>query len=174
RSTRICALPDTAAGCTRPDAVRLRRITNKTRDAPTHVRRPDTFPLRRSRRGRESLLNPRAFRHELSYSRLSVRPCRPRLEPDAAPFMIPRDFPEFPAERSLSRSGTQRRVRIRRRFLPPRFCPCLFSSLSHGGHLQCLRNMLQHVSFVHDRGEVGHAGARPSGARTSAPYSAPN
>jgi hypothetical protein len=36
------------------------------------------------------------------------------LEPDAAPLMIPRDSPEFPAERSLPRSWTQRRLRIPR------------------------------------------------------------
>src|SRR5881392_3020123 len=173
RSPGIRALPDTAASRSPPDAVGLRRITNQTRDAPANVRRPDTLPLRRARRRRKFLLNPRAFRHELSYSRLSQRPRRPRLEPDAAPLMIPRNPPELPAERSLPRSGTQRRVRIRCRFLPPRFCRCLLA-LSHGGHLQSRRDVLQQVPLVDDVGEVGRAETRPPDARTSAHYSAPN
>ena len=174
RSPSIRALPDTAASRARPDAVGVRRITNQTRDAPANVRRPDTFPLRRARRRRKFLFDPRAFRHEPSYSRLSQRPRGPRLEPDAAPLMIPRNPPEFPAERSLPRSWTQRRLRIPRRFLPPRFCRCILSALSHGGHLQSRRDVLQHVPLVHQGGEVGRAEARPTDVRTSAPCLTPN
>src|SRR5881275_701770 len=173
-SPGIRALPDTAASRARADAVGLRRITNQTRDAPANVRGPDTFPLCCARRRRKFLLDPRTFRHELSYSRLSQRPRCPRLEPDAAPLMIPRNPPEFPAERSLPRPWTQRRVRIRCRFVPPRFCRCLLSALSHGGHLQSRRDVLQQVPLVHDVGEVGRAETRPPDARTSAHYSAPN
>ncbi len=152
RSPGIRALPDTAASRARPDAVGFRQIANQTRDAPAHVRRPDTFPLRRARRRRKFLLDPRAFRHEPSHSRLSKGPRRARLEPDAAPFMILRNPPEFPAKRSLSRSWTQRRLRIRRGLLPPRLCRCLLSALSHGGHLQSRSDALQRVPLVHDRG----------------------
>src|SRR5438309_342390 len=125
----VRALPHTAARRARPDGVGLRRMTNQAGDPAANVRRPDIFPLRRARRGRKFLLDSRTFRHERCHARLSQRPRRPRLEPDAPPFVIPRDPPEFPAERSLPRSWTQRRLRIPRRFLPPLLCRSLFSAL---------------------------------------------
>src|SRR6476646_4222891 len=87
-SPGVGALPDTAARRARPDGIGLRRITNQKRDASAHVRRPDTLPLRCAPRRLKFFVAPLAFRYELSHARLSQRPRRPRLEPDAAPFMI--------------------------------------------------------------------------------------
>src|SRR5438067_13005343 len=135
-SSRIVALPDAAARGAGPDRVRLRRIANETGDSSADVRRPDAFPLRRSGRRREFVLHSRPLRNEFADARLAERPRSPRLEPDAPPFMVPRNMPELSAKLTLPRPRRDRCICGSRGFLPPRFRRCLPGSLSHGDTLQ--------------------------------------
>src|SRR5256714_9202640 len=125
------ALPDPAPRRACPDIIGLRGIARETSDPSANICWPDAFPLRRSRRRHEFFLRPRAFRDEPADARLAQRPRCSRLEPDASPFVIPRNAPEFPSQLALSWPRREWPVYACPRLLPLVLRSRLLRSFSH-------------------------------------------